>query len=209
MSGDTLEIVDSFPKDNGDGLVGRRHKFVFCNDNSITGGVEVLNGATAVLRGANPSFGACTVSLSGEAALRFENTAELDFTNKLYGAGTIQLGATKEVLFNGDISEFEGVIDLCGLRHEFSKVPPFAFTNTTGRATVAFKGGLGTVDASALELTGDPMGYDLAIGAGTLLDLDESLIDAGSAVSGCGPAFVGSNVSAPGILSSSIVSCPS
>ena len=171
VSGDTLEIVDSFPKDNDDGLVGRRHKFVFCNANSITGGVEVLNGATAVLRGANPSFGTGMVTLSGDAALRFENTAELDFTNKLFGAGTIQLGATKEVLFNGDISEFEGVIDLCGLRHEFSKVPPFAFTNTTGRATVAFKGGLGTVDASALELTGDPMGYDLAIGAGTVLDL--------------------------------------
>lgn len=171
VSGDTLEIVDSIPTDNGNGLIGRRHKFVFCRDNSITGGVEVLNGATAVLRGANPSFGSGMVTLSGEAALRFENTAELDFTNKLFGAGTIQLGTTKEVRFNGDVSEFEGVIDLCGLRHEFSKVPPFACTNSTGHAMLAFKGGLGTVDASALELTGEAKGYDLAIGAGTLLDL--------------------------------------
>ena len=174
VSGDTLEIVDSLPNDYTGGtnlLEGRRHKFVFCNDNTITGGVEVLNGATAVLRGANPSFGSGMVTLSGEAVLRFENTAELDFTNKLFGAGTIQLGATKEVLINGDVSEFEGVIDLCGLRHEFSKVPPFACTNTTGHAMLAFKGGLGTVDASALELTGEAKGYDLAIGAGTLLDL--------------------------------------
>ena len=172
VSGDRLEIVDSCPNGSADGLLaGHRHKFVFCRDNTITGGVEVLNGATAVLRGANPSLGTGTITLADAAALCFENTAELDFTNKLYGAGTIQLGATKEVHFNGDISEFEGMIDLCGLRHEFSKVPPFAFVNTTGRATVAFKGGLGTVDVSALELTGEAKGYNLEIGAGTVLDL--------------------------------------
>ena len=174
VSGAELEIFGKYPSTaTAPDLANRRTKVVFTQDNaSLTGGVTVLN-SVVVLRGANPTLGTGRIRLES-GTLRFENTAAIDCSNAIAGINaTIELGAEKEVKFSGDYSRLESVtLDLCGLRHEFTEIPPFAsWTSSDGRATIAIQGGLGTVAWPEGLTLDNAMKFDLEIGEGTVLDL--------------------------------------
>lgn len=145
----------------GDGVL------VLAGDNTYTGGTEVVGASLAVTR--TGSLGSGDVVLDG-GTLVFENTSAMSLTNTVSGIGTIALKGSAPVAFDGNLSNLEASLDLCGTWQTFTEMPPFSkiVNSHSGKATFALASNLGTVSWPGYALEGK---VSLAIGEGTVLDL--------------------------------------
>ena len=169
VSGGRLSIY------KGEGLVE------LLNENTYTGGTEVVRATVAVAKGGG--LGTGTVTLD-QGVLRFVNTEAITFTNAVEGVGTIVLAGTAPVTFEG--ASFAGLpfatlaagtsIDLASPADSVY-VPFFAGETDLGgrQLTVGGVAGSGRVSNGVLTVTGEisPAGEGavgtLAFAAGTLV----------------------------------------
>ena len=136
-------------------------------DNTYTGGTEVVGASLAVTRTGSLGFG--DVVLDG-GILVFENASAMSLTNTVSGIGTIALKGSAPVAFDGNLSNLEASLDLCGTWQTFTEMPPFGkiVNSHSGKATFALASNLGTVSWPGYAFEGK---VSLAIGEGTVLDL--------------------------------------
>jgi autotransporter-associated beta strand protein len=136
-------------------------------DNTYTGGTEVVGASLAVTR--TGSLGSGDVVLDG-GTLVFENASAMSLTNTVSGIGTIALKGSAPVAFDGNLSNLEASLDLCGTWQTFTEMPPFSkiVNSHSGKATFALASNLGTVSWPGYAFEGK---VSLAIGEGTVLDL--------------------------------------
>ena len=159
VSGDRLVVYD------GAGVVK------LTGANTYTGGTEIVSSTLSLARSNGAGTGAVTVN---GGTLRFENAGPINVANDITGIGTVQLNGSAPVVFGGDVSGFDGPLDLAGTQQVFTEMPPFAaVTNSSDKvATFTLADNLGTVHLGDLEFAESATKFNLLVGEGTVLDLD-------------------------------------
>lgn len=155
VSGDRLFVGDSL------GAI------VLANDNTYTGGTELVSSALTLRKGTSAGTGPI---LLDAGTLCFENDEAAVFANTVEGIGTVALKGTAPVVFRGDLSGLDAPLDLCGTAQTFTELPPFAkiVNSATKKATIKLADNLGTVAWKDYTLEGR---ISLDLGEGTTLDL--------------------------------------
>ena len=143
----------------------------FSGKSVYTGGTEMCQ-AKAVLRGANPQLGTGSIWVD-DSTLRFENTAALTVSNRVWGVGTVELAGAEPVTFAGHTRSFTAGIALAGQTVALGEIPAWAtnIVNTTGgNITLKIPANRGKIALGEVPLENFNT-VNLDIGAGTTLDL--------------------------------------
>lgn len=161
VSGDKLRVISSL------GTI------VLANDNTYTGGTEVISSALTLKKGMSAGRGPVFLS---NGVLCFENEEPVTFANDMTGVGSVKLQGAAPVVFRGCMTGLDAPLDLCGTRQTFTELPPFAkiVNSDTKKATIALAPNLGTVAWGDYTLEGK---ISLDIGEGTVLDLGGRTLD--------------------------------
>ncbi|MBQ2629464.1 MAG: hypothetical protein IJG13_07295 [Kiritimatiellae bacterium] len=148
---------------------GTRCRLDLSGENVHTGGTEAVRCTVACVGNGN-RLGTGDVKIDG-GVLRFENTAAITVTNRIWGVGTIQLAGAPVTFTNIDDDDNVSslTVDVAGGLASLQCLPATvtAVTNSSGTASVlAVTSGIGRMPASVSA------NVELRIGEGATLDLD-------------------------------------